>query len=100
MPGEVIEEKVTKEIIERDYFVILLSRNSLQSPWVCLETVVSRAKETCGNGFTVPVRVDDCLDDWNFSAGCAEQNQCRYCQIWISILNEAKSIQAITSLLI
>jgi len=66
LPGEMIETTITREIIERDHFVILLSRNSLRSPWVCLESVVSKAKETCGYGWTVPVRVDDCLDDMKF----------------------------------
>jgi hypothetical protein len=72
IPGEVIETTITREIIERDYFVILLSRNSLRSPWVCLESVVSKAKETCGYGWAVPVRVDDCLEDWNFMVDVQE----------------------------
>lgn len=73
VPGEVIETTVTKEIIERDHFVILLSRNSLQSPWVCLESVVSKAKEIGGNGWAIPLRVDDCLDDFKFLVDVQER---------------------------
>jgi hypothetical protein len=73
VPGEVIEATITREIIARDYFVILLSRNSLQSSWVCVESVVSKAKETCGTGWAIPVRVDDCLDDWDFLVGVQER---------------------------
>lgn len=73
VPGEVIETTITKEIIERDHFVILLSRNSLQSAWVCLESVVSKAKEIGGNGWAIPLRVDDCLDDFKFLVDVQER---------------------------
>jgi hypothetical protein len=66
VPGEVIATTITREIIERDYFVVLLSKNSMRSPWVCLESVISNAKEITGHGRVVPVRLDDCLDDFKF----------------------------------
>lgn len=66
IPGEMIEATITREIIKRDYFVILLSRNSLQSAWVCLESVVSKAKEICGSDWEIPVRIDNGLDDFDF----------------------------------
>ena len=99
LPGEMIETTITREIIERDHFVILLSRNSLRSHWVCLESVVSKAKETCGYGWDSILRVDDCLDDWKFLVDVQEHIEASIADME-KHMSEAENIDLIINSLI
>lgn len=72
-PGDIIKERVSKEIMDRDYFLILLSKNSLTSPWVCLEGVIGNIKAQWMKAKFIPIRADDSLNDNKFLISVAEQ---------------------------
>ena len=75
MGGEVLEESLAQQILARDYFVVLLSKNSLRSNWVSFESNLSNMKAIAAKGKVVPVRMDDCLDDFEFQGTVLEEKQ-------------------------
>lgn len=60
LPGDRIFEKIQKAIKESEYFIVLLSQNSLKSKWVSMElgAALSRAAEGTGSRI-LPVILDD-----------------------------------------
>ena len=58
--GECIVKRVSQEILEQHFFVVLISKNSLRSPWVCLETSIAGLK-LMGTDRLIPVVLDGSL---------------------------------------
>ncbi|MES1250078.1 MAG: toll/interleukin-1 receptor domain-containing protein, partial [Chitinophaga rupis] len=61
--GDDIKGRVTREINDRDFFMVLLSENSLRSPWVCLESTVASTKLMSQQNRVIPVRLDKSLEN-------------------------------------
>lgn len=65
IPGENIKERVNKEILDRE-FIILLSKTSLTSTWVFTESSIANVKAQVTSGKVIPLAIDDVLfqDDY------------------------------------
>jgi TIR domain len=93
MPGENIKQRVEKEIKKCDYFLIVLSQNSLASNWVLLESFFAYMKKRVDRGKLLPVIIDDYLFNDTFVTGIVVDKQRQVDEIDLKI-EELKKISA------
>lgn len=60
-PGDNIAEKITAGIKNTDYFIVILSKNSVNSKWVSFELSATRLNEISKHeNIIIPILIEDC----------------------------------------